>query len=430
MERLNTMARTIGRLAAVCVGLLVLAQAAVAQPCKREDFASTVDSAGAALRAFNSENGPKVMARLKELQNKRGWSEAEFEAKAIEYLHDPRVAALDQKANELLQRLDTLGEVDDRSPLDCKRLPQLEITSQELLAVMREKAALTMERINAALDTPARADAAPKATPPAAPSAAPQATKPAPRETANAEPAPQRPAAGSWNAATRKAPETARETQRDAAKDPANAKPPEASPSARDDSYRPPAAGGAAVVAAAPDIAGASPKDVLGPAPGSEDGFTIDEIRAATRGFFGTISTNLGSVIEYAFSNYGRPSGYVLGAEGGGAFLAGVRYGKGDLFMRKGDKRKVYWHGPSLGYDFGAEGSRTLFLIYRMKDVDELFRSFGGVDGSAYVIGGVGLTLLKGGPVLMTPIRTGVGLRLGANIGYVRFTPNATWNPF
>jgi hypothetical protein len=98
--------------------------------------------------------------------------------------------------------------------------------------------------------------------------------------------------------------------------------------------------------------------------------------------------------------------------------------------MRSGGQRDVYWHGPSLGYDFGAEGSRTLFLIYRLKAADGLFRRYGGVDGSAYVLGGVGLTILKGGPVVMAPIRTGVGLRLGANIGYVRFTPHATWNPF
>lgn len=413
MNQLKAKARLIGGLAALCWGFLVWATAAAAAPCTREDFAAAVDSAGAALRAFNSENGPKVMARLKELQKKRGWSDREFEDKAIEYVHEPRVAALDQKANELLQRLDTLGEVDDRTPLDCQRLPQLEITGQELLSVMREKAALTMGRINAALDATAHGDAAPRtASQPAQPA------KAAARQAAHNEPATQRPSAGSWNAATSKP------------LDAANARRPEPSTPAPDDAYRPPAADGSATVAAAPGVAGVPPPDAIGPASVSEDGFTIDEIRSATRGFFGTISTNLGSVIEYAFSNYGRPSGYVLGSEGGGAFLAGVRYGKGDLFMRTGEKRNVYWHGPSLGYDFGAEGSRTLFLIYRLQQVDELFRRFGGVDGSAYVIGGVGLTLLKGGPVLMAPIRTGVGLRLGANIGYVRFTPHATWNPF
>jgi hypothetical protein len=172
-------------------------------------------------------------------------------------------------------------------------------------------------------------------------------------------------------------------------------------------------------------------RDIPGLPPRQEDGYTIDEIRDATRGFFGTISTNLASVIEHAFKELGRPTAYVLGTEGGGAFLAGLRFGKGTLYMRsERDVRNVYWHGPSVGTDFGASGSRTLFLIYRLQGPDDLYRTFTGIDGSAYFVGGVGLTLLKGGPVIMAPIRSGVGVRLGANLGYVRFTPRPTWNPF
>ena len=162
-----------------------------------------------------------------------------------------------------------------------------------------------------------------------------------------------------------------------------------------------------------------------------EDGYSIDEIREATRGFFGTISTNLASVIEHAFKEMGRPTAYVLGTEGGGAFFAGLRFGKGMLYMRnQRDVREVHWHGPSVGTDFGASGSRTLFLIYRMNNSDDLYRNFTGIDGSAYFVGGVGLTLLKGGAVIMAPIRSGVGMRIGANLGYVRFTRQPTWNPF
>ena len=167
------------------------------------------------------------------------------------------------------------------------------------------------------------------------------------------------------------------------------------------------------------------------PTPGApEAGYTIDEIQEITRGFFGTISTSLASVLEYAFATSGRPAGYVLGTEGGGAFLAGVRYGSGTLYMRTGGTEKVYWHGPSIGTDFGAAGSRTMFLIYNLKEPDELMRGFTGVDGSAYFVGGVGITFLKGGDVLMAPIRSGLGFRLGANVGYIRFTPHPTWNPF
>lgn len=161
-----------------------------------------------------------------------------------------------------------------------------------------------------------------------------------------------------------------------------------------------------------------------------EAGYSIEEIRDATKGFFGTVSTNLATVLEHAFSTSGRPTAYVLGQEGGGAFLAGLRYGDGTLFMRAGGTQKVFWHGPSIGADLGAAGSRTLFLIYKLKEPADLYRSFSGVDGSAYFVGGVGVTLMKGGKVVMAPIRSGLGLRLGANIGYVRFTPRPTWNPF
>lgn len=376
---------------------------AAAQSCRADDFAKAVDLAGAQLRAFNAENAPKVAAALKDLQRKRGWSDQTLEAKAIEYLHTDRIAELDMQANELLTKIDSLGEVDEKS-LDCAKLPELQQAGRDLLATMREKTRLTLASIEAALARTSTADSgssAARTTPPKAEPRAPGGGKPAGARNDSGEtesarqavpPPPQQPAGGSWDAATQRAP-----------------------------TLRPNEAGdGPVALAAPPSAAGGA----------GEPGYSIDEIKAATRGFFGTISTNLASVIEYAFSNYGRPSAYVLGSEGGGAFLAGARYGKGKLFMRAGEQRKVYWHGPSLGYDFGAEGSRTLFLIYSLKASDDLFRRYVGVDGSAYVLGGVGLTVLKGGPVVMAPIRTGVGLRLGANIGYIRFTPHATWNPF
>ncbi|MEO1205766.1 MAG: EipA family protein [Pseudomonadota bacterium] len=159
-------------------------------------------------------------------------------------------------------------------------------------------------------------------------------------------------------------------------------------------------------------------------------GYTIDEIRNASKGFFGTLSASLAGVIEHAFKNWGQPTAYILGTEGGGAFLAGLRYGEGKVYPRFGEAKPIYWHGPSLGYDFGAAGSQTLILVYSLERPEDLMRSFTGLDGSAYLVGGVGLTVLKGGPVVMTPIRTGLGLRLGANVGYLRFTDQPTWNPF
>jgi hypothetical protein len=160
------------------------------------------------------------------------------------------------------------------------------------------------------------------------------------------------------------------------------------------------------------------------------EGYTIEEIKAASAGFFGQVSASLASVIEHLFSKSGRPTGYILGTEGGGAFIAGVRYGDGTLYMRSGSTQKIYWHGPSVGFDAGAAGSKTLFLIYKLQAPEELYSSFTGIDGSAYLVGGVGVTLVSNGTVVLAPIRSGVGIRLGASLGYLRFTPKATWNPF
>jgi hypothetical protein len=184
-----------------------------------------------------------------------------------------------------------------------------------------------------------------------------------------------------------------------------------------------------------PDVTVVPPPSPAEPPPGTAaapegEGYTIEEIRAASAGFFGQVSANLGAVIEHFFRKSSRPTGYVLGTEGGGAFLAGVRYGKGTLYMRGGATQQIYWHGPSLGVDVGGEGSKTLFLIYKLDTPEQLYSSFTGLDGSAYLVGGVGATLMSNGTVVMAPIRSGLGLRLGANIGYVRFTPKATWNPF
>jgi hypothetical protein len=158
--------------------------------------------------------------------------------------------------------------------------------------------------------------------------------------------------------------------------------------------------------------------------------FSNDEILNTGHRFFGRVSTGLARVIEYSFSKSGRPNGYILGEEAGGAFVAGLRYGEGTLHTKDAGKHKVFWQGPSIGYDFGAEGSKTMVLVYNLRSADEMFGRFGGVDGSAYFIGGVGMTYQKRDHITLAPIRSGVGLRLGANVGYLKFTRRPTWNPF
>ena len=146
--------------------------------------------------------------------------------------------------------------------------------------------------------------------------------------------------------------------------------------------------------------------------------------------FFGEVSRGLAQVIEKAISIWGQPNGYILGQEAGGAFVAGLRYGEGTLYTKNAGDLRVFWQGPSVGFDAGGEGARTMMLVYSLPSTRAIYQRFAGVDGSAYLVGGVGMTALTSSGIVVVPIRSGVGLRLGANVGYLKFTPQATWNPF
>lgn len=158
--------------------------------------------------------------------------------------------------------------------------------------------------------------------------------------------------------------------------------------------------------------------------------YSSNEITRAGHEFFGSVSVGLAKVIEHAFKEQGRPNGYILGEEAGGAIVAGLRYGEGILHTKNAGRHKVYWQGPSVGYDLGASGAKTMILVYNLYAPRDVYSRFGGVSGSAYFVGGVGMTLLKRDHVTMAPIVAGLGLRLGANVGYLKFTRGPTWNPF
>jgi hypothetical protein len=164
--------------------------------------------------------------------------------------------------------------------------------------------------------------------------------------------------------------------------------------------------------------------------PRRRDTFGPDEIVRAGHQFFGSVSRGLAEVVQKAFSRWGEPNGYILGQEGSGAFVVGLRYGDGMLYTRNAGDRRVFWEGPSIGFDTGGEGARTMMLVYRLPATDAIYQRFAGIDGSAYFIGGFGMTALTANHIVVVPIRSGVGLRLGANIGYLKFTSRATWNPF
>ena len=158
--------------------------------------------------------------------------------------------------------------------------------------------------------------------------------------------------------------------------------------------------------------------------------YSPGEIVDAGSRFFGGVSSGLAHIVERTVSQWGLPNGYILGQEATGAFIGGLRYGKGTLYTKNAGDLPVFWQGPSLGWDFGGDGARTMMLVYNLPATDAVYQRFGGVAGSAYFVGGFGMTVLAANNVVVVPIRSGVGLRLGANIGYLKFTPDPTWNPF
>ncbi len=158
-------------------------------------------------------------------------------------------------------------------------------------------------------------------------------------------------------------------------------------------------------------------------------GYSMQEIVDAGHSFFGATSGGLASVVEKVFSQYGLPNGYVLGEQASGAFIGGLTYGEGQLYTKNAGDHKVFWQGPSLGFDYGANGTRTMMLVYNLPQVDALYKRYAGVAGSAYVIAGLGFHVLKNRDVMLVPIETGVGARLGVNMGYLKLTRRATWNP-
>ncbi len=160
------------------------------------------------------------------------------------------------------------------------------------------------------------------------------------------------------------------------------------------------------------------------------DTYSGEELVESGREFFGSAAQGLASVVERAVSQYGQPNGYVLGEEAGGALFIGAKYGEGTLYTRNAGQFSLFWQGPSIGLDVGGDGSKVMMLVYNLSTIQDILGRYPGVDGSAYVVGGVGMTVTKRGNVVVVPIRSGVGARLGINVGYLNFTSEPTWNPF
>lgn len=161
-----------------------------------------------------------------------------------------------------------------------------------------------------------------------------------------------------------------------------------------------------------------------------KDTYDQDSILSAAIEFFGSAAEGLAKVIEKAFKEQGRPNAYIKGEEAAAALTVGVRYGEGRLQMKGGGSAKVYWAGPSIGFDAGANASKVFTLIYKLPKISAIYQRFPGVDGSFYYIGGAGINYQRSEGITLAPIRIGVGLRGGASVGYVHYRREKSYNPF
>jgi len=167
------------------------------------------------------------------------------------------------------------------------------------------------------------------------------------------------------------------------------------------------------------------------PSPAADSAtYQQDDLIGAAEGVFGKGAEGLARLIEDVLKKQGQPNGYIVGREGGGALLVGLRYGSGTLHHKVEGEMPVYWTGPSLGFDAGANAGNTFVLVYNLYDSEDLYRRFPSGEGVAYLVGGFNASYLRRGDIVLIPIRVGAGLRLGANVGYMKFSKKQRWLPF
>jgi hypothetical protein len=167
-----------------------------------------------------------------------------------------------------------------------------------------------------------------------------------------------------------------------------------------------------------------------GPQPGRAETYDQNEIVHNVSNFFGVASETVAGAVEHVFRDNGRPTGYIAGEEASGAFIVGLRYGKGLLYMKHRQPERVHWQGPSAGFDFGGNASRVFTLCYNLQYPEAIYQRFPGVEGTLYVIAGIGINYQKANDIVLAPMRTGVGLRGGANVGYLAYSRKGHIIPF
>ncbi len=393
-----------------------------ADQCDARAFGVQIDQTAQALRMLNKESERRFQERLLAIARAQGWTEAQKADKAAAAMDDSKLETFNSEIEQLVGQLDTLN-VTPKNDISCTRLNELKGVNDKLVAVMRQKAGFILAQLESEAARPPISPYS-QTAPVGKSSPLPQMASATPGEasaqdvpwSANVAKALRPPAKPPAAAEAPTPPSNAQQTKTASAEAPLSIRPTPSQQDGRVASLKPPAS------------------DTVPPAAPSPNGYSPQEIRNAGEGVFGKLTSEFAVVMNHAFDTFGQPNAYIVGDEGGGAFLAGLRYGQGTLYSRvngvQTSPAEIYWQGPSLGADIGATGSRALFLVYNLDDVAGLYRRFPGLDGSAYVAGGFGLTVYRSGNMLIVPIRTGLGLRIGASVAYLKFTDHASLNPF
>lgn len=170
--------------------------------------------------------------------------------------------------------------------------------------------------------------------------------------------------------------------------------------------------------------------DIRPPVKSHADTYSESEMVVEAGKVFGGTAKGLADVVHSVFQKYGEPNAFIKGEEASGAFVLGLRYGVGTLVMKNGTTEKVYWQGPTAGWDFGGNAVKVFTLIYNLPDGSQIYQRFPGVEGSAYLIAGIGVNYQQRGNIILAPMRAGAGLRLGASVGYLKYTTSREWLPF
>lgn len=186
----------------------------------------------------------------------------------------------------------------------------------------------------------------------------------------------------------------------------------------------------AGFIVAAPALASEAQQEAPPVRSHSNDTYSEQEMVKEAGQVFGGAAQGLADAVHSVFKRYGEPNGYIKGEEASGAIVVGLRYGSGTLVMKNAGQAKVYWQGPSAGWDFGGNAVKVFTLVYNLPDKQTIYQRFPGVEGSAYLIGGIGVNYQQRGKVILAPMRSGVGLRLGASVGYLKYTKSREWLPF